>query len=207
VKRSLVVRFIVSTLMVIRIGAQPAVGDRHGSAISAAGRTLRLRHWAAYRRETGERQSAALESVLTERGGQVKWILVVLLVVQAHFAASCLVPLRSEDQGALGGLLRWVWPWADGDHGPLGTMVADGESPLAGILLALTTATVFIVAALAVAGLWVPPAWWRPLAIAGAVLLLGLMTLFFGPTKLVPIVVALGTLYIALARPDQVAPG
>lgn len=136
-----------------------------------------------------------------------KWTLVVLLGLQAHFAASSLVPLRNEDEGALGGLLRWVWPWADGDHGPLGTMMADGESPLAGILLALTTATVFIAAALAVAGVWVPSAWWRALAIVGAVLLVSLMALFFGPTKLIPIAFALGTLYIALARPAQFATG
>jgi hypothetical protein len=134
----------------------------------------------------------------------VKWLVVLLLVVQAHFAASYLVPLRPEDAG---GLLRWVWPWADGDDGPLGTMVADGESPLAGILLALTTATVLVGAALAVAGWWVPSSWWRPLAIAGAVLLVGLMALFIGPTKLLPIAFALGTLYLALAKPSVVPTG
>lgn len=47
-----------------------------------------------------------------------KWILVMILGLQAHFAASYLVPLKQEDQGAIGGALRWFWPRADGDHGP-----------------------------------------------------------------------------------------
>jgi hypothetical protein len=134
----------------------------------------------------------------------LKWVFVVLLGTQAHFAASYLVPLKSEDTRALGGLLRWVWPWAEGDHGPLGRMTGEGF-PLSGFFLAMTAAALFVLAALAVVGLWVPFAWWRPLAIVGAVLLMGLMALFFGPTKLIPIAFALGTLYIALARPTVVA--
>jgi hypothetical protein len=38
----------------------------------------------------------------------LKWLLAALLVLQAHFAASYLVPLDREAQGALGGLLRWA---------------------------------------------------------------------------------------------------
>ena len=57
----------------------------------------------------------------------------------------------------------------------------------------------------AAAGIWVPSTWWRTLAAAGAVLLLCLMGLFLGPTKLIPIAFALGTLYIALARPSGLA--
>ena len=49
-----------------------------------------------------------------------KWLLAVLLVLQAHFAASYLVPLDRGTQGEFGGLLRWVWPWAIGDGGLLG---------------------------------------------------------------------------------------
>ena len=37
-------------------------------------------------------------------------ILVVLLGLQAHFAASCLVPLDEQSQREFGGLLRWAWP-------------------------------------------------------------------------------------------------
>jgi hypothetical protein len=33
------------------------------------------------------------------------------------------------------------------------------------------------------------------------------MVLFFGPTKLIPMVFALGTLYVALARPTEFATG
>ena len=136
-----------------------------------------------------------------------KWLLVALLGLQAHFAASYIAALKQRDQGAFGGLLRWVWPWADGDGGPLGRITVGAGFPVPGFFLAVTTAAVFVLAALAAAGVWVPPGWWRPLAIAGATLLLGLMALFFGPTKLIPIGVALLTLYIALSRPALFATG
>lgn len=134
-----------------------------------------------------------------------KWLLFFYLLVQAHFAASYLVPLKDEDTKAMGGLLRWVWPWANGDDGPLGTMVAEGESPLAGIFLALIGGGLLLLAAMAVAGWWVPVGWWRALASAGAVLLIVLMALFFGPTKIIPILFAAGTLAITLLRPGTFA--
>jgi hypothetical protein len=40
---------------------------------------------------------------------------------------------------------------------------------------------------------------------AGALLLLGLTMLFFGPTKLIPVAFALATLYLALAHPPVLA--
>jgi len=49
-----------------------------------------------------------------------KWMLVLLLGLEAHFAASYLVPLDAPSQREFGGLLRWFWPWAYGDGGPLG---------------------------------------------------------------------------------------
>jgi hypothetical protein len=49
-----------------------------------------------------------------------KELLAALLVLQAHFAASYLVPLDREAQETLGGLLRWAWPWSGGYSGPLG---------------------------------------------------------------------------------------
>jgi hypothetical protein len=38
-----------------------------------------------------------------------KGLLAALLVLQAHFAASYLVPLDREAQETLGALLRWAW--------------------------------------------------------------------------------------------------
>ena len=134
-----------------------------------------------------------------------RWILVVLLGLQAHFAASYLVPLDAPSQREFGGLLRWIWPWSDGDGGPLGRLTAGGDNPLASLFLALLAGTAFLLAALAATGWWVPSAWVRALAGAGAVLLVGLMALFFGPTKLLPIVVALATLFVALAHPAVLA--
>jgi hypothetical protein len=119
-----------------------------------------------------------------------KWVLVALLVLQAHFAASYLVPLDEQAQRTFGGLLRWAWPWAIGDGGPLGRMTATGF-PMAGFFIAVTSAALLILALLAIVGVWVPFAWWRVLAIAGAALSIVLMLLFFGVTKVLPIVTAL----------------
>ena len=135
------------------------------------------------------------------------WLLVVLLGLDAHFAASYLVPLDPQAQGAFGGLLRWFWPWAYGDRGPLGPITSESGFPIAGFFLAAATALFFLLGALAAAGIWVPSAWWRALATIGALLLLCLMALFFGPTKLIPMVFALGTLYLALGRSATFAVG
>jgi hypothetical protein len=136
-----------------------------------------------------------------------KWFLVVLLGLQAHFAVSYLVPLDEQSQTEFGGLLRWFWPWAYGDRGLLGEITPAAGFPLPGFFLAVTTGGVLMLGALAAAGIWVPSGWWRPLAVVGSALLLCLMALFFGPTKLIPMAFALGTLYVALARPDLFATG
>jgi hypothetical protein len=120
----------------------------------------------------------------------IRWLFVALLVVQAHFAASYLVPLDEQAQRTFGGLLRWAWPWSIGDGGALGRMTADGF-PMAGFFVAVTAAALLILAALAVAGIWVPVGWWRVLAAGGALLSVMLMLLFFGVTKIVPILTAL----------------
>jgi len=70
--------------------------------------------------------------------------------------------------------------------------------PLPGFFLAVTSGGALILAALAVARIWVPFSWWRPLAAAGAGLSLLLMMLFFGPTKLLPIATAILILAAAL---------
>jgi hypothetical protein len=136
-----------------------------------------------------------------------KWILVVLLGLEVHFAASYLVPLDEPSQHEFGGLLRWFWPWANGDGGPLGQITTANGFPVTGFFLAVTAAGVLALAALAVAGIWVPVFWWRALAALGAVLLLCLMVVFFGPTKLIPMAFALGTLYVALSKPAAFATG
>ncbi len=82
-----------------------------------------------------------------------KWILVVLLGLQAHFA-SYLVPLDEPSQAEFGGLLLWFWPWAYGDAGPLGQITRGAGFPIVGFFLAATTGGVLALAALAVAGVW-----------------------------------------------------
>jgi hypothetical protein len=130
-----------------------------------------------------------------------RWLLIVLLGLQVHFAASYLVPLDAKSQGEFGGLLRWFWPWSYGDGGPLGQISLAAGFPIAGFWIAMAAAGLLALSLLAVAGWWIPGEWWRPLATVGALLLLSLMALFFGSTKLMPIGAAIGTIYLTLARP------
>ena len=115
------------------------------------------------------------------------WLFAALLLLQTHFAASFLVPLDTESQQEFGGVLRWVWPWSDGDSGLLGQIVVSADLPLLGIFIAITAATLFFGAALAVVDIVVPFNWWRILAGSAAVLSLVLMVGFFGATKVIPI--------------------
>ena len=121
-----------------------------------------------------------------------------LLVLQAHFAASYLVPLDREAQGTFGGLLRWAWPWSVGDGGLLGRIPASGEYPVSGVWLGGGATLLFILAALAVPGWWVPFGWWRVLTIGGAILSLLLLVGFFGATKLLPTALDLLVLWAAI---------
>ena len=130
----------------------------------------------------------------------LKWLFAALLVLQAHFAASYLVPLDTEAQGEFGGLLRWAWPWSDGDSGPLGQVTVSSGFPLSGFFLAVTAAVLFFLAALAVVGIWVPFSWWRVLTIGGVTLSLLLMAAFFGPTKLLPMALDLVVVWAAITN-------
>ncbi|WP_433633241.1 hypothetical protein [Halomicrococcus sp. NG-SE-24] len=127
-----------------------------------------------------------------------KWLFTALLVLQAHFAASYLVPLDSQAQREFGGLLRWVWPWSGGDSGVLGEVTVASGYPLSGIFLAIIAALLFFCAALAVVGIWVPFGWWRVLAGGGAVLSLLLLAGFFGATKVLPMALDLVVLWAAM---------
>jgi hypothetical protein len=128
----------------------------------------------------------------------MKWLFAALLVLQAHFAASYLVPLDTEAQGEFGGLLRWAWPWSVGDSGPLGRIPASGEYPITGVWLAGGAALMFVLAALAMMGWWVPFGWWRVLAMGGAILSLFLMAGLFGATKLLPMALDFVVLWAAI---------
>src|SRR5690242_5740191 len=115
-----------------------------------------------------------------------KWPAAAVFVLCAHFQASYLVPLDQPAQQTFGGLLKWFWPWADGDSGPLGVTTVASGFPVAGFFVAVTSAALFLCAAAAIAGIKMPYRWWRPSGGAGAALSLFLMAMFFGPTKLIP---------------------
>ncbi len=135
-----------------------------------------------------------------------KWFLVIVLGLQVHFAAPYTVPLDAPSQAEFGGLPRWFWPWAYGDGGPLGQITTAAGFPIAGFFLAVTTGGVPALAAVAVAGIWVPVLWWRVLATVGAGLLKADGAVL-GPAKLIPILFAVGTLYLAVSEPAFFATG
>lgn len=127
-----------------------------------------------------------------------KWLFAALLVLQAHFAASYVVPLNEQAQGEFGGLLRWVWPWSGGDSGFLGEVTVASGFPLSGLFLAGIAATLFFLAALAVVEIGMPFGWWRVLTGVGAVLSFVLMAGFFGATKVLPMALDLFVLWAAV---------
>ena len=96
--------------------------------------------------------------------------------------------------------MKWAWPWSIGDGGLLGRIPASGEYPVIGVWLGGGAALLFILAALAVVGWWVPFSWWRVTAIGGAILSLLLMVGFFGATKLVPMALDLFFLWAAITE-------
>ncbi|OIB58825.1 hypothetical protein BBD46_01660 [Natrialba sp. SSL1] len=109
------------------------------------------------------------------------------------------MPLDREAQQEFGGLLRWVWPWSDGDSGLFGQLAVSADLPLLGLFLALTAATLSFCAALAVLEFWLPFSWWRLLAGSGAILSLVLMAGFFDATKLLPIALSAVVLWAVMA--------
>ncbi|MFP8953546.1 hypothetical protein ACLI4Z_11305 [Natrialbaceae archaeon A-arb3/5] len=133
-----------------------------------------------------------------------KWLFSALLLLQAHFVASYLVPLDSEAQQEFGGLLRWVWPWSDGDSGLLGQLAVSSDLPVVGLFLAIIGGTLFFLAALAVVNIWVPFGWWKILAGGGAILSLVLLVGFFGATKVIPI--ALNVVVLWVVATDWIQP-
>src|SRR5918995_2042322 len=113
----------------------------------------------------------------------LKWLFAALMVLQAHFATSSLVPLDREAQGEFGGLLRWAWPLSIGDGGILGRIPASGEYPISGVWLSGGAALLFILAALAGGGGGGPFSWWGGVGMGGGILSLLLLVGFFGVTK------------------------
>jgi hypothetical protein len=133
-----------------------------------------------------------------------KWLVGAFLVIEAHFMASYVVPLTTSAKATFGGLLGWAWPWAYGDGGLPG-QIQPGSFPIVALFIAVTAATLFLLAALSVVSIWVPHSWWRGLAATGAVLSLCVMVGFFGPTKLLPMAADLAVLWAALTNWAPVA--
>ena len=82
------------------------------------------------------------------------WLWIIVLLLQAHFAASYLAPTQPHL-----GVFNYVWPWVAGDRGVFGV-----HPNLPGIALAGIAALASLLAALAVLGIWVHHDWWRSLA-------------------------------------------
>ena len=126
-----------------------------------------------------------------------RWLVSALLLLQTHFAVSFLVPLDSDAQREFGGLLRWFWPWSDGDSGLLGQLSVSADLPHIGLFLALIAGSMYFCAVLALVVPSIPFGWWRILAGTGAILSLVLMAGFFGTTKVIPMALNVFVLWAA----------
>ena len=96
-------------------------------------------------------------------------------------------------------------PWAHGDCRPLCQVNLNTHFPIAGFSIVATTFLFVLLRVLAAGGSCVPLTGWRAVATVGALLLLCLMALFIGPTKLISSAFALATLFFALVRPAAFA--
>jgi hypothetical protein len=85
----------------------------------------------------------------------------------------------------------------------LGQVTTYSGFPLSAFFLAVSAAGMFLLAALAVVGIWVSFGWWRVLAIGGAILSLLLMAGLFGATKLLPMVLDLVVVCAAITNWPQ----
>jgi hypothetical protein len=83
---------------------------------------------------------------------------------------------------------------------PAGVTGALRGFPIAGFFVAVTSAGMLFLAAMAVVGIWVPVGWWRALALVGGLLSLVLMAVFVGPTKLLPIALDLFVVWAVAAN-------
>jgi hypothetical protein len=124
----------------------------------------------------------------SEAADVTRWLIAALLTLAACFAASYLVPLDESGQAAFERLLRWLWP---------GT--GDGQLRLVGFFIALSSAGLLVLTALAVLTLRVSIGWRRTAALVGAALSLSLMVLFFSLAKLLPIGIDLAVAWLAVS--------
>lgn len=129
-------------------------------------------------------------------------VLVVLLILAWHLATTAFVPTTA-------GKAWMFWPFASDTKSLLPSLVAlpqQSKNPITP-LLAGVASLCFIGAGLALFGLLVPAAWFRPLLLAAASASTLLFVLFFGLWSLLPIAVNAVLLWGALVQDWWAAAG
>ena len=127
------------------------------------------------------------------------WKLVlVLLLIAAHFNLTALVPLQAGDPPPpwwVGG--RLIWPFAVETR----TLIPAGDAlNTLTPILAITAAICFLMAAAALLRRLVPRGWFRGLIVAGAVLTIVLQAIWFTVWSVLPVLVVVALLWVVLYR-------
>ncbi|MCL4237146.1 MAG: hypothetical protein KJ047_02760 [Anaerolineae bacterium] len=130
---------------------------------------------------------------------QKMWILlVILLVLAAHFNLAALVPLQIGDDPPpwwVGGQL--LWPFAEEADTLL--LSRDGRNALAPIL-GITSGVCFLMAAAALLRWRVPRKWFAWLTVAGAVFSIALQLIWFTGWAVLPLLVDAVLLWLIFSK-------
>lgn len=126
------------------------------------------------------------------------WIaILVLLILGAQLNLTALVPLQPGDPQPpwfVGG--RLLWPFAIETRTLLQGNLLSTLTPL----LAVTSATFFLMAAAALLGWWIPADWFRWLIIAAVVASLPLQVIWFSSWAVLPLLVDVALLWAVLGQ-------
>lgn len=121
------------------------------------------------------------------------WILLlILLLLGAHLNLSALVPLQAGATPAawwVGG--RLLWPFAVGTRTLLRGDALNTSTPI----LAILSATFFLLGAAALVRWLVPAQWFAWLVVAGAVLSIALQLIWFSGRAILPLFVDIALLW------------
>ncbi len=109
-------------------------------------------------------------------------IVIVLLLLAAHFSLTALVPGQA-------GKAVFYWPFAT-DTVPMLGLFGAYPNPLTQ-LLSVTAGVAFLAAVLALLGWLIPASWWMPLVLVGVIASFALFLVYASPLAILPLLLNL----------------
>ena len=108
----------------------------------------------------------------------MRWLVIITALLGAHFALTAIAP---------GEKALFYWPFAK-DSKPSLDILGSAAKPVT-LLLSVVAGLGFLTSAMAILGWLIPPAWFYPLIILGAVASTLLFLLYIGVNALVPLAI------------------